>query len=287
MSSGNSTIVVGVAGPLSGARAAHAPLLYRATDRLQQHGIGWRLEDDGADPAIAVAVAQRFIAQGVAAVIGHFNSACAEAVLPLYRQHGIALLLPASSQTGLGAAGGAFRLCSTDLAQAELMGEAMGAVGATADTVEIAVDGTPYARRVLSALAQAGWPAPVSTVDIDTPPAPLARLRLVLATCANALAANRILAASNWNGSVIYSDDAHVEAFFAQAATRRDLRQRVIGSHQEYGELVEAGCDLVARWRAQDAGQTVSSWLFGSGLFSPAGDKLDAGWKLYALELDD
>ncbi len=303
MTSGNNPVVVGVAGPLSGPRTAHAPLLHRATACLQQHGIGWRLEDDGADPVMAVAVARRMIAQGVTAVIGHFNSACAAAVLPLYRQHGIALLLPASSQTGLCAGGGAFRLCSTDLAQAGSMRAAMDAMGlglwpalglgpapalaaasaCAPDAVDIATDGSPYAQRVLGALVQTGWPTPLHPVGIHAAPAPGARLRLVLATCASALEANRMLVASAWNGSVIYSDDAHVDAFFDTAARRSGLHQRVIGSQRDYGELVDDCCALVARWQALGAGQPLPAWLAASGRFSDDGDALDAGWQLETL----
>ena len=276
--------MVGVAGPLSGPRVAHAPLLLRATRHLRAHGLACQMEDDGAAPDQAVAVARRFIARGVDAVVGHFNSACAEAVLPLYRQHGITLLLPASSQTGLAAGGGAYRLCSTDLAQASLMAARIGQLGLSHAAVDIAIDDSPYAQRVLGSGALAEMAGMAGVVGLRSPPARSVGLRLVLATCANALAANRALVDSDWNGAVIYADDAHVEEFFERAGTRTGLCQQVVGSHLDYGTLVEQACALIARWRDQAAGCTLSQWLSASGLFSHQGDALDAHWMLCELK---
>jgi branched-chain amino acid transport system substrate-binding protein len=282
-----SDVVIGVAGPLSGARVAHAPLLHRAEKRLRAHGIACRVEDDAAMPDQAVVLARRFVDQGVTAVIGHFNSACAQAVLPVYRAHGIPLLLPASSQTGLAAAGGAFRLCSTDLAQAARMLALADELGIPRAAMDVASDGTPYARRVLEALLDAGA-YDLALTDLCAVPEPSIRLRLVLATCANALAASRSLATSGWRGRVVYADDAHVEEFFERVAVRSGLEQYVIGPHRDYGDLIEDACDLVARWRASTAarhtGASLAQWLTVSGRFTTDGDARDASWVLYGLD---
>lgn len=280
-------IVVGVAGPLSGPRIAHAPLLDRAAVRLRAHGIACRMEDDAATPDQAIVVARRFVDDGVTAVIGHFNSACAQAVLPVYRAHGIPLLLPASSQTGLAAGGGAFRLCSTDLAQAERMLELADELGVPRTAIDVAGDGTPYAQRVLAALDIAGGHCLVRG-DMFAAPGPSIRLRLVLATCTNALAASKVLVGGGWRGTVVYADDAHTEHFFERVPVVAGLEQSVIGPHRDYGELIEDACDLIAAWRTDTftsrTSTSLGQWLSSNGRFDANGDARDAYWERYDLK---
>ena len=280
-------IVVGVAGPLSGPRIAHAPLLGRAAARLRAHGIACRVEDDAATPDQAIVVARRFVDNGVTAVIGHFNSACAQAVLPIYRAHGIPLLLPASSQTGLTAGGGAFRLCATDLSQATRMLVLADELGVPRTAIDVAGDGTPYSQRVLAALGVAAGHC-MARGDMFAVPGPSVRLRLVLATCANALAANEVLAVGGWCGTVVYADDAHTEEFFERVPVHAGLEQFVIGPHRDYGALIEDACDLVAAWRTDTfTSHTCTSlgqWLSSNGHFDANGDARDAYWDRYDVK---
>jgi branched-chain amino acid transport system substrate-binding protein len=276
----NESLLVGIAGPLSGERIAHAPLLHRATARLSDLDIDWLLEDDKATPATAVAVAYRFIEKKVDAVIGHFNSACAEAVIPLYRAHKIPLLLPASSQTSLTHGGGAFRLCSTDHRQAQLM--AIATAQFSPPTVEIVVDNSAYSFRALRAFQEVRDCARIRIVHVTDSPGTGINCRLVFATCANALRVEQFLKKSHWNGVVIYSDDAHVEEFSIQSNDRDGIKTFVVGPSENYGSLVERACELVAMGHRSGT-HSLYDWLVKSEFFSETGDALHATWKIYSL----
>lgn len=280
MTYGSERPLVGIVGPLSGERIAHAPLLHRATAHLSDLNIDWLLEDDKATPATAVAVAHRFIIKKVSAVIGHFNSACAEAVIPLYRNHKIPLLLPASSQTDLTYDGGAFRLCSTDQKQAQLMIAAIAQLDPS--SVEIAIDESAYSLRVLRAFQETGDAAQIRVVSITDSPGTGVNSRLVFATCVNAIRADLFLKNSHWNGVVIYSDDAHVEEFSIQSSDRSGIRSFVIGSCEDYGSLIERACELVSMGHNSGT-DSLSDWLAESGVFSNTGDALNAAWQIYSV----
>jgi branched-chain amino acid transport system substrate-binding protein len=71
--------------------------------------------DDGASAAGGRAAAQRFIDAGVDAVIGHFASESAAAVVETYAQAQIPLILPASTCAALTEEGSTtFRICASD-----------------------------------------------------------------------------------------------------------------------------------------------------------------------------
>jgi branched-chain amino acid transport system substrate-binding protein len=71
--------------------------------------------DDGANAAGGRAAAQRFIEAGVDAVIGHFASESAAAVVETYAQAQIPLILPASTCAALTEDGSTtFRICASD-----------------------------------------------------------------------------------------------------------------------------------------------------------------------------
>lgn len=71
--------------------------------------------DDGASAEGGRAAAERFIEAGVDAVIGHFASGSAAAVVASYAQAGIPLILPASTCAALTKEGSTtFRICASD-----------------------------------------------------------------------------------------------------------------------------------------------------------------------------
>lgn len=71
--------------------------------------------DDGANAAGGRAAAERFIEAGVDAVIGHFASESAAAVVETYAQAQIPLILPASTCAALTEEGSTtFRICASD-----------------------------------------------------------------------------------------------------------------------------------------------------------------------------
>lgn len=285
MTSRADTAIIGVTGPLSGDRVAHSPLVYHADSTLGRLGIRRLLSDDRAEPARAMEVARDFAEKKVTAVIGHFNSACASAAAPIYAAAGIPLLLPASTQTDLTSGNGVnpFRLCSTDLEQAKLMLSFNNqSLSRPAYPYDVAVDGTPYSRRLQQALEEACG-REIDVVGIKELPEEGIKLRFVFATCTNSIVANHYLKSAGWQGIAVYADDAHIEEFTEQLQDSEHMKSVVIGSAEDYEELITKGCQLL-RQGLQSGTANMHEWLSRSGLFLPNGDFKDASWQLYVAQ---
>ena len=110
-------IRIGVSGPFSGPRAAYGVLIEDAVSAASARSVGVIWGDDRADPQQAAAVARRFIAVGVEAVVGHFNSECARTAGVLYRDAGVPFLMPAATAPDLCEVTGGYRLCAPETAQ--------------------------------------------------------------------------------------------------------------------------------------------------------------------------
>ncbi len=150
---------IGIAGPFSGPRREYGDLLATAArealaeDRLgaARKNPGIVFGDDGANPVMACKAAKNLISEGCRVVVGHFNSDAARAAGALYREAGIALVLPAATRDGLAEEIGAFRLCAPDRAQvAALAGACAG------PRVALLHDGTAYADRLVQAFVAHG-----------------------------------------------------------------------------------------------------------------------------------
>ncbi len=132
-------VVIGVAGPFTGANAAQGAEMRRgveqaASDVNAKGGILGRkvvLEfgDDAADPRQGVAVANRLVGRKAAAIIGHMNSGVTIPASAVYAEAGILMITPASTNPALtdqAAAKGwpaVFRTIGRDDAQGAFAGE--------------------------------------------------------------------------------------------------------------------------------------------------------------------
>lgn len=120
------TIKVGVAGPLTGDQGALGQELKNgaiiAVEEWNAKGglLGQKIEivwgDDQHDPKQAVAVANKFVNEGVAGVIGHFNSSCSIPASNIYRDGNVVQLTPASTNPQFTERGlwNVFRVCGRD-----------------------------------------------------------------------------------------------------------------------------------------------------------------------------
>jgi branched-chain amino acid transport system substrate-binding protein len=81
--------------------------------------------DDQADPKQAVSVANKLVNDGVAGVIGHFNSSCSIPASDVYNRADIPMITPASTNPRLTERGyrGVFRVCGTDEQQGRVAAE--------------------------------------------------------------------------------------------------------------------------------------------------------------------
>ncbi|TIW48180.1 MAG: branched-chain amino acid ABC transporter substrate-binding protein [Mesorhizobium sp.] len=119
-------IVLGVAGPMSGPNAAYGEQ-YRvgvkaAVERINANGgvLGQKLTvsvgDDVSDPKQGVSIANKFVADGVHYVVGHYNSGVTIPASDIYAENGVLFVTPTATNPMVTERGlwDAFRACGRD-----------------------------------------------------------------------------------------------------------------------------------------------------------------------------
>ncbi|WLS03064.1 branched-chain amino acid ABC transporter substrate-binding protein [Shinella oryzae] len=127
-------ILVGVGGPLTGPNAAFGAQIQKgveqaAADINAAGGINGEqikivLGDDVSDPKQGVSVANKFVADGVKFVVGHFNSGVSIPTSEIYAENGILQVSPASTNPTYTERGlwNTFRTCGRDDQQGAVAG---------------------------------------------------------------------------------------------------------------------------------------------------------------------
>src|SRR5262245_45469117 len=125
-------IKIGVGGPMTGGAAAFGAQLRQGVEQAvadmnAQGGIlGQKIElsigDDGGNPREGVSVANKFVADGVKFVIGHFNSGVTIPASNVYQENGILMITPAATNPQVTERGlwNTFRVCGRDDQQGAL-----------------------------------------------------------------------------------------------------------------------------------------------------------------------
>ncbi|MCD1263159.1 ABC transporter substrate-binding protein [Shinella sp. AETb1-6] len=148
-------ILVGVGGPLTGPNAAFGAQIQKgveqaAADINAAGGINGEqikivLGDDVSDPKQGVSVANKFVADGVKFVVGHFNSGVSIPTSEIYAENGILQVSPASTNPTYTERGlwNTFRTCGRDDQQGAVAGAF---IAANFKDAKLAVlhDKTPY-----------------------------------------------------------------------------------------------------------------------------------------------
>ncbi|KAF0221027.1 MAG: hypothetical protein FD174_740 [Geobacteraceae bacterium] len=128
-------IKIGAAGQLTGPEAVFGADMLNgvklAVEEWNAKGgvLGKKIElvpgDDQAEPRQAVAVANKFVTEGVAGVVGHFNSSCSIPASDVYHKAGIPQISHASTNPQLTEQGFAnvFRVCGRDDQQGKVAAE--------------------------------------------------------------------------------------------------------------------------------------------------------------------
>jgi branched-chain amino acid transport system substrate-binding protein len=103
----NAQIKIGVAGPLTGGSAAFGAQLKNGVEQavadinaaggINGQKIQLYVGDDRGDPKEGVSVANKFVADGVKFVIGHFNSGVTIPASEVYQENGIMAVTPAAT----------------------------------------------------------------------------------------------------------------------------------------------------------------------------------------------
>ncbi len=136
--SASAQIKMGVAGPMTGGSAAFGAQLRQGAEQAvadinAQGGIlGQKIElfigDDRADPREGVSTANKFVADGVKFVVGHFNSGVTIPASDVYQENGILAITPAATNPKVTERSmwNMFRVCGRDDQQGNLAGAIIG-----------------------------------------------------------------------------------------------------------------------------------------------------------------
>src|SRR6218665_1694358 len=158
-------ILVGVAGPLTGPNAAFGAQLQKgaeqaAADINAAGGINGEkikivLGDDVSDPKQGVSVANKFVADGVKFVVGHFNSGVSIPASEVYAENGILEITPAATNPQFTERGlwNVFRTCGRDDQQGSVAGAYLAANFKDAK-IAIVHDKTPYGQGLVDVAKQ-------------------------------------------------------------------------------------------------------------------------------------
>jgi len=156
-SAANAQIKIGVAGPITGPNAAFGAQLKNGAEQAVEDinaagGInGQKLQvvvgDDVSDPKQGVSIANKFAAEGVKMVVGHFNSGVSIPSSEVYQEAGIIQITPASTNPRFTDRGlwNTFRTCGRDDQQGAVAGNYL-ATNFKGKKVAIVHDKTPYGK---------------------------------------------------------------------------------------------------------------------------------------------
>ncbi len=156
-SAASAQIKIGVAGPVTGPNAAFGAQLKNGVEQAVEDinaagGInGQKLQivvgDDVSDPKQGVSVANKFAAEGVKFVVGHFNSGVSIPASQVYEEAGIVQVTPASTNPQFTERGmwNTFRTCGRDDQQGLVAGSYL-ADKFKGKKVAVVHDKTPYGK---------------------------------------------------------------------------------------------------------------------------------------------
>jgi branched-chain amino acid transport system substrate-binding protein len=158
-------ILVGVGGPLTGPNAAFGAQLQKgaeqaAADINAAGGINGEkikivLGDDVSDPKQGISVANKFVADGVKFVVGHFNSGVSIPASEVYAENGILEITPAATNPVFTERGlwNTFRTCGRDDQQGAVAGAYL-ADKFKGKKIAFVHDKTPYGKGLAEGAAE-------------------------------------------------------------------------------------------------------------------------------------
>jgi branched-chain amino acid transport system substrate-binding protein len=148
-------ILIGVAGPITGPNAAFGAQLQKGAEQaaadinaaggINGQQIKLEVGDDVSDPKQGISVANKFVADGVKYVIGHFNSGVTIPASEVYAENGILVITPSATNPQLTERGlwNTFRTCGRDDQQGKVAGDYL-AKNFKDGKIAVVHDKTPY-----------------------------------------------------------------------------------------------------------------------------------------------
>src|SRR5690606_26434095 len=166
-------VAIGVGGPVTGPNAAFGAQLQKGAEQavadlnaaggMNGETIVLSIGDDVSDPKQGISVANKFVADGVKFVDGHFNSGVTIPASEVYAENGLLMVTPAATNPTVTERGmwNVFRLCGRDDQQGGIAGAYI-AENFKDAKVAVIHDKTPYgqglADETKKALEAAGHP---------------------------------------------------------------------------------------------------------------------------------
>ena len=258
------TVRVAIAGPLSGPRSAYGRLITRTVGPwMNRDGLQCTLFDDEASPPVAMNVAEAIVNGRYEAVVGHFNSNCAMAVRPLYREAHVPLILPASTAPGLADGIHSFCVCADETFQVKrILGFARAHGGSP---VYVWSDDTLYGDRIsghMAATRGSGFLRIESLEEVD----PAADgLVICLGHCENIMEAVWAHRRRLERSVLLCCDDCFIEEFLRVSHPN----VLVCGPWMSFSDLLRRAMEVVDRALVQKEGP-IPSYFDGTGWYRGA-----------------
>ncbi|MEI5678858.1 branched-chain amino acid ABC transporter substrate-binding protein [Mesorhizobium sp. CGMCC 1.15528] len=148
-------VLIGVAGPMTGPNAAFGAQLQKGAEQaaadinaaggINGEQIKIAIGDDVSDPKQGISVANKFVADGVKFVVGHFNSGVSIPASEVYAENGILEITPAATNPVFTERGlwNVFRTCGRDDQQGGIAGAYLAAKFKDGK-IAVIHDKTPY-----------------------------------------------------------------------------------------------------------------------------------------------
>jgi branched-chain amino acid transport system substrate-binding protein len=158
-------IMIGVAGPITGPNAAFGAQFAKGAEQavanINAAGgvLGQKLKivlgDDVSDPKQGISVANKFVADGIHFVVGHFNSGVSIPASEVYSENGVLQMTPASTNPQFTERGfwNTFRTCGRDDQQGKVAGDYI-ATNFKDAKIAIVHDKTPYGQGLVDVAKQ-------------------------------------------------------------------------------------------------------------------------------------
>jgi len=161
-----SQVSLGVAGPITGPGAAFGAQLKRGVEQavadingaggVNGEKIELSVGDDVSDPKQGISVANKFVADGVKFVVGHYNSGVSIPASDVYAENGILQISPSSTNPTLTDRGlwNVFRTCGRDDQQGSVAGNYL-ATHFKEAKIAIVHDKTPFGQGIVDEVMKA------------------------------------------------------------------------------------------------------------------------------------
>lgn len=159
-------VLMGVGGPVTGAGAAFGAQLKRGAEQavadinaaggINGEKIELAIGDDASDPKQGISVANKFVADGVKFVVGHYNSGVSIPTSEVYAENGILQISPSSTNPTLTDRGlwNVFRTCGRDDQQGSVAGTYLATHFKDAK-IALVHDKTPFGQGIVDEVSKA------------------------------------------------------------------------------------------------------------------------------------